>query len=158
MTDPRDLQLSSYDYRLADERIAQSPVEPRHSARLLMAPSPSRPAKAAMHRQVWDWQEELRPGDLLVVNDTRVLRARLRVRRSGGGLAELLVLEPRGEGCWLCLARPGKNRTGASQGPPTGAWPSLARPGRNRTGASQGPPTGAWPRLARPGLIWSGLA
>jgi len=108
VTDPRDLQLSSYDYRLADERIAQSPVEPRHSARLLMAPSPSRPAKAAMHRQVWDWQEELRPGDLLVVNDTRVLRARLRVRRSGGGLAELLVLEPRGKGCWLCLARPGK--------------------------------------------------
>ena len=108
MTDPRDLQLSFYDYRLPDERIAQSPVEPRHSARLLVAPPPSRPAKELMHRRVWDWQEELQPGDLLVVNDTRVLRARLRVRRSGGGLAELLVLEPRGEGRWLCLARPGK--------------------------------------------------
>ena len=108
MVDPRDLQLSSYDYRLPEERIAQAPVEPRHAARLLMAPPPDRPMTEFMHRQVWDWQEELRPGDLLVVNDTRVLRARLRVRRSGGGLAELLVLEPRGEGRWLCLARPGK--------------------------------------------------
>jgi S-adenosylmethionine:tRNA ribosyltransferase-isomerase len=106
--DPRDLQLSSYDYRLPEERIAQAPVEPRHAARLLMAPPPDRPMTEFMHRQVWDWQEELCPGDLLVVNDTRVLRARLRVRRSGGGLAELLVLEPRGEGRWLCLARPGK--------------------------------------------------
>ena len=108
MTDPRDLQLSSYDYRLPEERIAQAPVEPRHAARLLMAPPLHSPMTELMHRQVWDWQEELRSGDLLVVNDTRVLRARLRVRRSGGGLAELLVLEPRGEGRWLCLARPGK--------------------------------------------------
>ena len=108
MVDPRDLQLSSYDYRLPEERIAQAPVEPRHAARLLMAPPMNRPVTELMHRQVWDWQDELRSGDLLVVNDTRVLRARLRVRRSGGGLAELLVLEPRGEGRWLCLARPGK--------------------------------------------------
>ncbi len=106
--DPRDLQLSSYDYRLPEELIAQSPVEPRHAARLLMAPPLNRPVTERNHRLVWDWQDELRSGDLLVVNDTRVLRARLRVRRSGGGLAELLVLEPRGEGRWLCLARPGK--------------------------------------------------
>ena len=106
--DPRDLQLSSYDYRLPEERIAQAAVEPRHAARLLMVPPQTRSAAELMHRQVWDWQDQLRPGDLLVVNDTRVLRARLRVRRCGGGLAELLVLEPRGEGRWLCLARPGK--------------------------------------------------
>ena len=43
-----------------------------------------------------------------MVNDTRVLKARLNVRRAGGGLSELLVLEPRGEGRWLCLARPAK--------------------------------------------------
>ena len=108
MVDPRDLQLSSYDYRLPEERIAQAPVEPRHAARLLMVPPMNRAVTELRHRQVWDWQDELRPGDLLVVNDTRVLRARLRVRRCGGGLAELLVLEPRGEGRWLCLARPGK--------------------------------------------------
>jgi S-adenosylmethionine:tRNA ribosyltransferase-isomerase len=60
---------------------------------------------------VWDLQQELRPGDLLVVNDTRVLRARLQARRASGGLVELLVLEPvpaERPGCWLCLARPAK--------------------------------------------------
>ena len=62
----------------------------------------------AAHGQVWDLLEQLQSGDLLVVNDTRVLKARLAVRRSGGGLSELLVLEPRGESRWLCLARPAK--------------------------------------------------
>ena len=106
MPDPRDLQLSSYDYPLPPERIAQAPVEPRHSARLLMVPPQGEPSMDAAHGQVWDLLEQLQPGDLLVVNDTRVLKARLAVRRSGGGLSELLVLEPRGEGRWLCLARP----------------------------------------------------
>ena len=108
MPDPRDLQLSSYDYPLPPERIAQAPVEPRHSARLLMVPPQGEPSTDAAHGQVWDLLEQLKPGDLLVVNDTRVLKARLAVRRSGGGLSELLVLEPRGEGRWLCLARPAK--------------------------------------------------
>ena len=108
MPDSRDRQLSSYDYVLPEERIAQSPVEPRHSARLLMVPAATQSVDQARHQQVWDWQEELRAGDLLVVNDTRVLKARLKVRRAGGGLSELLVLEPRGEGQWLCLARPAK--------------------------------------------------
>lgn len=108
MPDSRDLLLSSYDYCLPEERIAQAPVEPRHDARLLVVPPVDRPLTALRHQRVWDWQQELQPGDLLVANDTRVLKARLRVRRSGGGLGELLVLEPRGEGRWLCLARPGK--------------------------------------------------
>ncbi|MEK9632158.1 MAG: tRNA preQ1(34) S-adenosylmethionine ribosyltransferase-isomerase QueA, partial [Synechococcus sp.] len=100
--------LSSYDYPLPPERIAQAPVEPRHSARLLMVPPHGEPSMKAGHGQVWDLLEQLKPGDLLVVNDTRVLKARLTVRRSGGGLSELLVLEPRGDGRWLCLARPAK--------------------------------------------------
>ena len=106
--DPRDLQLSSYDYRLPPERIAQAPVEPRHSARLLMVPPWGGEVSQTRHGVVWDLLEQLHAGDLLVVNDTRVLKARLRVRRSGGGLSELLVLEPRGGGTWLCLARPAK--------------------------------------------------
>ena len=65
---------------------------------------------------MWDLQAELAPGDLLVVNDTRVLRARLEARRPSGGAVELLVLEPwqpqPGEmaatGQWLCLAKPAK--------------------------------------------------
>ncbi len=107
MTSPEDWLLSSYDYPLPPEAIAQRPVEPRHSARLLIV----EPGEGACHRQVWDWAEELRPGDLMVVNDTRVLQARLQARRSSGGAVEVLVLEPwpQGEGCdWLCLLKPAK--------------------------------------------------
>ena len=86
MPDPRDLQLSSYEYPLPPERIAQSPIEPRHCARLLMVPPQGEPSTDAAHGQVWDLLEQLQPGDLLVVNDTRVLKARLAVRRSGGCL------------------------------------------------------------------------
>ena len=114
-SDPRDLQLSSYDYRLPPERIAQMPVEPRHSARLLMVPTWGGEMSRTRHGVVWDLLEQLRPDDLLVVNDTRVLKARLRVRRSGGGLSELLVLEPRGDGRWLCLARPAKRMRSGDQ-------------------------------------------
>ena len=107
--DPLDQLLSSYDYALPEGFIAQRPVEPRHAARLLVVDpiSEAQPstvqaaaetalsdAAACRHRTVWDLAEELRPGDLLVVNDTRVLKARLRARRSSGGAVELLVLEP----------------------------------------------------------------
>jgi S-adenosylmethionine:tRNA ribosyltransferase-isomerase len=109
-----DRLLSSYDFHLPQESIAQQPVEPRHSARLLMVDR----GQGARHRQVWDWPEELRPGDLIVVNDTRVLQARLRARRASGGAVEVLVLEPwlpsapsgpSDGGCdWLCLLKPAK--------------------------------------------------
>ena len=110
---PADALLSSYDFTLPPERIAQRPVEPRHSARLLAVdPAGVGPAPHARHLSVWDLQHELQPGDLLVVNDTRVLRARLEGRRSTGGAVELLVLEPwqaaAGPGQWLCLAKPAK--------------------------------------------------
>jgi S-adenosylmethionine:tRNA ribosyltransferase-isomerase len=104
VVDPADLQLSSYDFPLPPERIAQRPVEPRHAARLLAVV----PGEGARHLTVWDLQTELRAGDLLVVNDTRVLRARLAAHRASGGAVELLVLEACGEAQWLCLARPAK--------------------------------------------------
>jgi len=123
-SDPHDRLLSSYDFALPPERIAQRPLEPRHSARLLAVdPGGSGPAPHARHLSVWDLQHELQSGDLLVVNDTRVLRARLEARRASGGAVELLVLEPwqpaAGEapaasgveaapGRWLCLAKPAK--------------------------------------------------
>jgi S-adenosylmethionine:tRNA ribosyltransferase-isomerase len=118
MSDPAaDLRLSNYSFELPEERIAQRPVEPRHAARLLVV-DPAGPGQAAFarHLSVWDLQQELQPGDLLVVNDTRVLRARLQARRPSGGAVELLVLEPwqpePGEasapGQWLCLAKPAK--------------------------------------------------
>ncbi|MCP9775142.1 tRNA preQ1(34) S-adenosylmethionine ribosyltransferase-isomerase QueA [Cyanobium sp. WAJ14-Wanaka] len=104
MLDPADLKLSSYNFDLPEERIAQLPAEPRHGARLLLV----EPGEGARHRTVWDLADELRPGDLLVVNDTRVLQARLLARRATGGAVEILVLEPVGDGRWLCLAKPAK--------------------------------------------------
>jgi len=128
--DPADLRLSSYDFVLPQERIAQRPVEPRHAARLLVVdPAGAGPAPQARHLSAWDLQHELRPGDLLVVNDTRVLRARLEARRPGGGAVELLVLEPwpGGAGQWLCLARPAKKlRPGDCLEVVAGGQPPLA--------------------------------
>ena len=122
--DPADLSLSSYSYDLPESSIAQRPVEPRHTARMLVVPpcsaSAAEESAAPRHLTVWDLQDELRPGDLLVVNNTRVLRARLQARRPSGGLVELLVLEPAGLATpleapfasapsdWLCLARPAR--------------------------------------------------
>lgn len=102
--DPADQWLSNYGFDLPETAIAQRPVEPRHDARLLMV----QPQTGALHRRVWDLIDALQPGDLLVVNDTRVLQARLAARRATGGAVELLVLEPQGEGRWCCLAKPAK--------------------------------------------------
>ncbi len=84
------MRLADFDYELPDERIAQHPVEPRDSARLLVDQGTAAP----LHRQVADIEEFLRDGDLLVVNDTKVIPARLRLHRESGGAAEVLLLEP----------------------------------------------------------------
>ena len=110
-TDPADQRLSSYVFDLPETFIAQRPVEPRHAARLLVvepAPPELTSPFPCRHRTVWELQQELRPGDLLVVNNTRVLKARLQARRPSGGAVELLVLEPVAASDWLCLARPAK--------------------------------------------------
>jgi len=104
--DPADQRLSSYVFDLPGTFIAQHPVEPRHAARLLVV-DPAQPS-GCRHRTAWNLQDELKPGDLLVVNNTRVLKARLQARRASGGSVELLVLEPAGASDWLCLARPAK--------------------------------------------------
>ncbi len=108
MADRKDFLLSSYNYVLPSERIAQRPVEPRHAAGLLIVGDKNFGTTGTKHAKVWDWLNELKPNDLIVLNDTRVLKARLKVRRLNGGLAELLVLEPKGQGQWLCLAKPAK--------------------------------------------------
>ena len=109
-TDPLDQRLSSYVFDLPETFIAQRPVEPRHAARLLaVAPAPELSSPfPCRHLTVWDLQQELRPGDLVVVNNTRVLKARLQARRPTGGAVELLVLEPVAASDWVCLARPAK--------------------------------------------------
>ncbi len=108
MTDPSDFILESYDYYLDPSLIAQDPAKPRHSARLLIVQDLDNLNQCSRHSTVWEWQNELRAGDLIVVNNTRVVKARLSVRREGGGLGELFLLEPLSAGQWLCLARPAK--------------------------------------------------
>ncbi|GAC1306481.1 MAG: tRNA preQ1(34) S-adenosylmethionine ribosyltransferase-isomerase QueA [Acidimicrobiales bacterium] len=95
-------QMADYDYCLPETSIAQEPAEPRDAARLLVATG-----SEVDHRHVHDLPDQLRAGDLLVVNDTRVLPARLRLRKPSGGTAEVLLLEPE-EGGWRALVRPGR--------------------------------------------------
>ncbi|MEL6382058.1 MAG: tRNA preQ1(34) S-adenosylmethionine ribosyltransferase-isomerase QueA [Cyanobacteria bacterium J06626_18] len=99
-----DLQLSSYHYDLPPERIAQNPVEPRDHARLLTITSPTEHA----HNHVYDLPNLLRPGDLLVLNNTKVLPARLFGRKPEGASVEILLLEERSPLCWLALVKPGR--------------------------------------------------
>ena len=108
------MDTAAFDYDLPEGRIAQHPVEPRDSSRLLVDVGPAgdtgeRPG--IDHRTVADLPDLLDPGDLLVLNTTRVLPARLHlVKRDTGGRAEVLLLEERpdlGEGCWEALVRPG---------------------------------------------------
>jgi S-adenosylmethionine:tRNA ribosyltransferase-isomerase len=103
------VRLSDFDYELPADRIAQTPVEPRDAARLLV----DRGSAAPHHRHVRDLPEILRPGDLLVVNETKVIPARLPLRRRTGGTAEVLVLEPLdGERTrWEALVRPARKLT-----------------------------------------------
>ena len=104
--DYQDSLLSSYDYELDNELIAQEPIEPRHESRLLIVEDQVN--KSSRHLKTWDWLHELMPGDLIVMNNTRVVKARLKVKRAGGGSSELLLVQPMGNGKWLCLAKPAK--------------------------------------------------
>ncbi len=100
------MRLDDFDYELPEARIAQHPVEPRDSARLLI----DRGSAAAEHRHVRDLPSFLSEGDLLVVNDSKVIPARLRLHRETGGAAEVLLLEPlddeRRE--WEAMVRPAR--------------------------------------------------
>ncbi len=101
--------MDAYDYDLPPEAIAQEPIEPRSAARLLVAPGVDG-SPAIAHATVADLPRLLRPGDVLVVNDTRVLPARLDLVKATGGRAEVLLLEP-AEGdpsMWEVLVRPGR--------------------------------------------------
>lgn len=102
--------LADYDYELPDERIAQEPVTPRDSARLLVVPREE--GAAISHRVFRDLPDLLEPDDLLVVNETRVSAARLVGRREGfAGAVEALVLRPaieHGPDHYEALVRPGR--------------------------------------------------
>lgn len=110
------MRVDEFDYELPAERIAQHPASPRGSSRLMVL---DRARGSWQHGEFRRLAEELRPGDLLVRNDARVIRARLRGERPGGGALEVLLLrqelESAGAEVWSCLARPGRRlRAGAS--------------------------------------------
>jgi len=91
------------EYHLPPEAIAQRPLSQRDAARLLVDRG-----GAVEHRRVSDLADLLDPGDVVVVNDTRVLPARLPLRRASGGAAEVLLLEERDDGRWEALVRPSR--------------------------------------------------
>jgi len=106
------VNVSDFDYELPESAIAQAPVEPRDASRLLVL---HRGRGTLEHRTFRDLPEYLRPGDVLVINDSRVIPARLFGEKEGtGGSVELLLLERRGLDTWEALVRPGRRvRPGA---------------------------------------------
>jgi S-adenosylmethionine:tRNA ribosyltransferase-isomerase len=108
------MRSEELDYHLPPELIAQHPPGRRDAARLLVY---ERATGAVRHRTFADLPDEL-DGELVVVNDTKVVPARLHLRRETGGKAEVLLLEPLGEGVWEALARPSRRlRAGERLGP-----------------------------------------
>jgi S-adenosylmethionine:tRNA ribosyltransferase-isomerase len=106
------LRVDDFDYQLPADAIAQTPVEPRDAARLLVLDRSGSTAgsPAIAHHRFAELASLLRPGDLLVVNDSRVIPARLRATRDGGGGVELLMLRPIEEAgsLWEALVRPSR--------------------------------------------------
>ncbi len=107
------MRTSDFDYPLPPELIAQTPAEPRDSSRLLVL---NRATGRTEHRRFTDILEHLRPGDLMVFNQSRVIPARLfGVRDDNGGRVEFLLLRREAERVWEALARPGRRlRPGAT--------------------------------------------
>lgn len=106
------MKKSDFYFDLPAELIAQTPIERRDASRLLVLDKDS---GAWEHRHFFDLPEYLRPGDCLILNNSRVLPARLLGQRlPGGGACEVLLLIDRGDKTWECLVRPGKHlREGA---------------------------------------------
>ncbi len=113
------MRLAELDYPLPEELIAQEPAPERDAARLLVAER----AQPIRHARVRDLPEVLRAGDLLVLNDTRVIAARVRGRRPSGGRLELLFVRPLADDAWEVLVRGGPRAGEAVHLPEaTGTW------------------------------------
>lgn len=97
--------IEHYDYELPRELIAQAPLADRSASRLLVL---ERRTGRVEHRRFRDLPDLLTPGDLVVVNRSRVLPARLLARRPGGGSAEILLVRRRGPEHWTAMVRPGR--------------------------------------------------
>ena len=99
------MKKSDFYYDLPEELIAQTPIEKRDASRLLYL---DRNTGEIEHRHFYNLPEYLRPGDCLVMNNSRVLPARLIGNRPTGGAVELVLLRDLGDNRWECLSRPGR--------------------------------------------------
>ncbi len=100
------MKKSDFYYELPENLIAQTPIEPRNASRMLCV---DRQTGALSHRHFYDLETLLRPGDLLVLNDSRVLPARLYGEKEGtGSFVEFLLLTQHGDKLWEIICRPGK--------------------------------------------------
>ena len=99
------MKLSDFMYDLPEERIAQTPVEPRDHSRLMVL---HRDTGDIEHKHFYDIIDYLNPGDCLVINETKVIPARLYGERPTGGAVEVLLLKQLGPKRWETLVRPGK--------------------------------------------------
>ena len=106
------MKTKDFDYYLPEELIAQTPLEKRDESRLMCL---DKETGAISHQHFYELPEFLKPGDCLILNNSRVLPARLLGRRlPGGGACEVLLLIDRGDKTWECIVRPGKHlRKGA---------------------------------------------
>lgn len=99
------MNKSDFDFYLPEELIAQTPLEKRDTSRLLHLNKQTREIE---HKHFYDIKQYLREGDCLVLNDSRVLPARLIGARPTGGAVELVLLKDLGDNRWECLSRPGR--------------------------------------------------
>ena len=99
------MKTADFDFYLPEELIAQTPLERRDASRLLTL---DKNTGAVGHHHFYELPQFLRPGDCLVLNDSRVLPARLIGRRPTGGVCEVLLLVDQGGDLWECLVRPGR--------------------------------------------------
>ncbi|HIK46608.1 MAG TPA: S-adenosylmethionine:tRNA ribosyltransferase-isomerase, partial [Leptolyngbyaceae cyanobacterium M65_K2018_010] len=102
--DPTDYSLAAYQYTLPTDQIAQTPVTPRDASRLLVVDSPH----SHCHHHFRDLPGLLQPGDLLVLNNTQVIPARLLGQKPEGAQVEVFLLEEKAADQWLALVRPGR--------------------------------------------------
>ena len=99
------MKTHDFYYDLPEELIAQTPLEKRDTSRLMVL---NRETGEVTHKHFYDILDYLNPGDCLVMNDSRVLPARLLGRRPTGGAVEVLLLRDLGDKCWECLCKPGR--------------------------------------------------
>lgn len=99
-----DRSLSAYDYTLPETQIAQNPANPRDCSRLMVIDNRTQ----HHHQHFYELEQFLKPGDLLVMNNTRVIPARLYGHKPTGSQVEVLLLEEKSPNQWLALVKPGR--------------------------------------------------